>query len=386
MPRSAARVEEVGPFTLFVGTGAWPYYARPRLGLEHEFTAADVEAVRARQRELGVPEAFEWVHETTPSLLRRDARTLEVLEAPLMVLDRAAWRPPETTARLRAGSDPTTTSRPCRAVQDVAFTHGGTAPGPEGIAERDARRARRHVLPARADARAAERDGRRRARGYARSPPGCTSRSATVTEIVGVATLPAVRRQGLGGAVTGALVEDALDGGVETVFLSAGSEDDRPRLRAARLPPDRHGVHRGLSAIDAFLDAGPRAMAETEEIGPFTLFVSQGPWPYYARPRLGVEHAFTAGDVDAVRARQRELLLPETFQWVHETAPSLRAAMTPAGDLRAAADPRGAADGARRVACACSTPTTRRCRSRWRSSRSASTRRAPRSAPRASGA
>ena len=31
-PRSAARVEEVGPFTLFVGTGAWPYYARPRLG------------------------------------------------------------------------------------------------------------------------------------------------------------------------------------------------------------------------------------------------------------------------------------------------------------------------------------------------------------------
>src|SRR3954451_11861544 len=68
VPRSAARVEEVGPFTLFVGTGAWPYYARPRLRLEHEFTAADVEAVRERQRELGVPEAFEWVHETTPSL------------------------------------------------------------------------------------------------------------------------------------------------------------------------------------------------------------------------------------------------------------------------------------------------------------------------------
>ena len=46
-----------------------------------------------------------------------------------------------------------------------------------------------------------------------------------VTEVVGVATLPAVRRQGLGGAVTGALVEDALARGVETVFLSAGSED-----------------------------------------------------------------------------------------------------------------------------------------------------------------
>ena len=33
-----------------------------------------------------------------------------------------------------------------------------------------------------------------------------------------------MRRQGLGGAVTGALVEDALARGVETVFLSAGSD------------------------------------------------------------------------------------------------------------------------------------------------------------------
>ena len=45
-----------------------------------------------------------------------------------------------------------------------------------------------------------------------------------VTEVVGVATLPAVRRQGLGAAVTGALVEDALEHGAEIVFLSAGSE------------------------------------------------------------------------------------------------------------------------------------------------------------------
>ena len=36
---------------------------------------------------------------------------------------------------------------------------------------------------------------------------------------------PAVRRQGLGGAVTGALVEDALARGATTVFLTAGSED-----------------------------------------------------------------------------------------------------------------------------------------------------------------
>ena len=84
VPRSAARVEEIGPFTLFVSTGAWPYYARPRLGLEHDFTADEIEAVRARQRELGIPEAFEWVHEVTPSLL--GVMPLPVMEAPLMVL------------------------------------------------------------------------------------------------------------------------------------------------------------------------------------------------------------------------------------------------------------------------------------------------------------
>jgi len=46
-----------------------------------------------------------------------------------------------------------------------------------------------------------------------------------VTEIVGVATLPAARQRGLAVALTSALVADARTRGVETVFLSAGSED-----------------------------------------------------------------------------------------------------------------------------------------------------------------
>jgi predicted N-acetyltransferase YhbS len=221
VPRSAARVEEVGPFTLFVGTGAWPYYARPRLGLEHEFTRSDVDAVRARQRELGVPEAFEWVHETTPSLL--PVIGLEVLEAPLMVLEQRAWRAPESSATIRiVGPDDDLAT--IRALQDVAFTYGGTAPGPQGIGERDAQA--RHdtsFLRGRLEAGlsvmvVAETAGQPVAAGMHQPVDG-------VTEIVGVATLPAMRRQGLGGAVTGALVEDALGRGVSTVFLSAGSED-----------------------------------------------------------------------------------------------------------------------------------------------------------------
>jgi predicted GNAT family acetyltransferase len=45
-----------------------------------------------------------------------------------------------------------------------------------------------------------------------------------VTEIVGVGTLPAARRRGLGALVTARLVQDARERGIETVFVSAGSE------------------------------------------------------------------------------------------------------------------------------------------------------------------
>ena len=46
-----------------------------------------------------------------------------------------------------------------------------------------------------------------------------------VTEVVGVATLPARRRQGLGAGVTAALVADARNRGVTTAFLSAAGAD-----------------------------------------------------------------------------------------------------------------------------------------------------------------
>ena len=44
-----------------------------------------------------------------------------------------------------------------------------------------------------------------------------------------------------------------------------------------------------LADLERYYDDVPRAFARTEEIGPFTLFVTRDPhgWPYYARPRLG---------------------------------------------------------------------------------------------------
>jgi GNAT superfamily N-acetyltransferase len=224
-PRSAARTEEIGPFTLFVSEGPWPYYARPRLGVS-EFGVGAIDAVRERQRELGAPEAFEWVHETTPALLEpaREAG-LDVLEAPLMVLEtfNEATAPPGMDVRVLTPDDPALGV--ATAVANVAFAAAGTAPGPQGIRERDAasevgnldfrrdRIRRRLTVTAIADG------------GYGPVAVGSHNPVGDVTEVVGVATLPAVRRQGLGGAVTSALVDDALEHGAEVVFLSAGSDD-----------------------------------------------------------------------------------------------------------------------------------------------------------------
>ena len=183
MPRSAARTEEVGPFTLFVGTGRGRTTRGPGSALAHEFTVDDVEAARARKRELGQPEAFEWVHETTPSLLAaaREAG-LEVLEAPLMVLERSALARAGAAVRaeLRHARAPTTRRSPtARAVQ----TSASARPAPRR-ARRGAPSATRRVddggldfLRERLRTRA-HRDGRGRGRGSARSPPGCTSPSA----------------------------------------------------------------------------------------------------------------------------------------------------------------------------------------------------------------
>ena len=46
-----------------------------------------------------------------------------------------------------------------------------------------------------------------------------------VTEVVGVAVLPAHRRRGIAGHLTWALAADAAEAGVKTVFMSASSDD-----------------------------------------------------------------------------------------------------------------------------------------------------------------
>ena len=90
-----------------------------------------------------------------------------------------------------------------------------------------------------------------------------------------------------------------------------------------------------LEDLETYYDAAPRASATTEEVGPFTLFLRRDPslWHYYARPRLGLDAAtpVTTDDVRDLLHRQRELDVPQTIEWVHETTPTLLTAARAAG-------------------------------------------------------
>ncbi|MEV7724127.1 GNAT family N-acetyltransferase [Streptomyces sp. NPDC087917] len=227
--RGGARGEDFGPLTLFVQEGqGWPYYARPTPGAGPA-TAADVRRVLERQRELKLPEAFEWVAETSPSLRAPvEAAGLEVHEHPLMVLDPDAQPlPPHPDVRLLGPADPLLLA--AVTVPALGFAAPGTALGEAGPAEL-ARAQEDPSAPARRDrvsdmlARnltgmaAAVRDGVVLCSGQYNPVGG-------VAEVVAVATLPAARRQGLALGVTAALVAHALAAGAGTVFLSAGDED-----------------------------------------------------------------------------------------------------------------------------------------------------------------
>ena len=221
-PRLAATAEPHGPLTLFVGVGGGPgFYARPMLGHRGPISAADVGAVRERQRALHVPEAFEWVRELAPSMASAcQAAGLQVIDHPLLRLGRLV--PPEppagaTTTVLTADSADTDLAN-ALAVPPVAF---GAADGSDETPPTDD-----IALDAIAGLR------RRYAEGTLRTAvariDGTVVAVASaipvdgVAEVVAVATLPQARRRGLASMVTALAVEAAADLGASTIFLSAG--------------------------------------------------------------------------------------------------------------------------------------------------------------------
>ncbi|MET8957693.1 GNAT family N-acetyltransferase [Streptomyces sp. NPDC004129] len=235
VPRHGARAEDYGPLTLFVREGqGWPFYARPARGWPGPLEATDVQKVRARQRELGIPESFEWVAETTPTLRAAvEESGLVVHEHPLMVLDPCT---PAATVEALSGNisvrivgadDPILSS--ALAVPHLAFAEPGTHVGLAGtpqlaeavdacVADGSVERAIVRIRAGLTVVAAAVELGSTLSAGQHQPLAG-------VSEIVGVGTLPAARRRGLALAVTAALVADARSRGAETVFLSAGDDD-----------------------------------------------------------------------------------------------------------------------------------------------------------------
>lgn len=227
-PRTGASPESIGSFTLFVNAGhGWRYYARPTPGTQGH-TTDEVRAVRRRQRALAQPEAFEWIGELTPGVGSAVADDgLRVAEHPLMALTDPSRSEPVDGAEV-AIVDADDDLAAIGAVAEIGFATPGTAVGGPGAAE----------AAAAARAQSADTIAFQRGRMLAGLTVAAAARVSGVvaavgwhqplegaSEIVGVATLPAYRRRGLGAAVTAALVADALERGVTTVFLSADDHD-----------------------------------------------------------------------------------------------------------------------------------------------------------------
>lgn len=231
-PRATARAEEHGALVLFVAERGWPLYARPRLDRATDPTADEIRAVLARQSELEVPRALEWVQETAPSLAEAArAAGMTVHECPLLVLGSLAEpRPGDGDGEVRLMDADDSGLGTVNAAISVAFGTPGTAVAEPGVAERDetaASPSAAHRLgftveglrEGRAVQVAAFADGAGVVGGGSHNPRG------EVSEIVGVGVLPAFRRRGLAGAVAHLLARQALDSGVTTVFCGAESAD-----------------------------------------------------------------------------------------------------------------------------------------------------------------
>lgn len=214
-PRAAARTEEVGPFTLFLRNDprGWPYYARPRLGHPGPFTADDVQRVLERQRELGVPRAIEWVHETTPQLAAAVRRSgLVPTRHPLMVVgELTAVEPPSELRCEIIGPEHPQLGAVLAAIS-AAFGETDEVGQPRSG----------HAVEGQLTSGSYRLVGAFGSDGVVGG--GSHSPRGRVTELTGIAVLPSARGRGVGAAITAALVADAGSCGVSTVFLSAGSE------------------------------------------------------------------------------------------------------------------------------------------------------------------
>ncbi len=228
VPRASAHTEQLGPFTLFVADYGWPFYARPALGSRDAATTADVLTVLERQKELGIPQAFEWLSDLAPDVTEPvRAAGLSIHRCPLMVLDGAAPIPtphPEIDVRI-IEPDELDLLAATRAAIGLGFQAGGVDIGSDP--ESDDPPADPSIIATRIrDGLLVQVTAIDRATGQVLGGGAHVPRSAAAaTELVGIGVRPSARRRGIGLAVAALLAADARTSGIDTVFLSADSDD-----------------------------------------------------------------------------------------------------------------------------------------------------------------
>jgi N-acetylglutamate synthase-like GNAT family acetyltransferase len=161
-----------------------------------------------------VPRHLEWVHEVTPSLLpAARAAGLPVAECALMVLGEDIVEPCVDGVSVRMLEPGDDGFDRARAAVDAGFNERD-ALTVEPVAEVIAT----HVTQGRMRVAGAFDSDANAVGGGSHSPRG------DVTELTGIAVIPAWRRRGIGAVLAARLARDAHEHGVTTVFLSAASE------------------------------------------------------------------------------------------------------------------------------------------------------------------
>lgn len=80
-----------------------------------------------------------------------------------------------------------------------------------------------------------------------------------------------------------------------------------------------------IKELDNYFDAVLRNDADPVEVGAFTLFVSDAPYGYYARPTFSHSGPMDASDLMALEEACKERDIDLAIEWVHEAHPGLGA-------------------------------------------------------------